>query len=439
MKLLFLLFLASFCLISAKNLTKPRLFPLKPAQILTKSNKTSPISEKIVENSRVPLQFSQQSTVSRHPSQTPRNSSIIFAPLRYKTKSPDLSPAETASENAITPQNIDELSTNDENYQAFYSNYFRKYYENLRNTYNNAEETPGSLYINPTRNLFLAPFSQKPRLLKNPQPYAKILKIRQQNRGNPCFCEDPTAKFCDCDEIEGDGRALKLKPIILPIIQPIIERVPLQIAAGEECLETEDECSCEGNRDFLRKSKKPQCKCLCERRSSQKLEEDGDKGSVANINNANANNANILAQKNTLNKIGTVYAANYSTVNYNHHVHNYINGAEFKFKENANNSRENCEKNESLRTYYPNIVIFNKIHRKKQQGNENNAMTITTKVNKNELQKLVYRQNPAEIDENKENFTGVMNQAVENTIRSIKRRRLLRKTPRKSSLSLRGF
>lgn len=462
MKLFFLLILTCFGLISAKNATKPRLFPLKPSKVLPKSNQTSRVSEEILTNSRIPLVFSTKdgnvslkvranSSDSQRKSEALRNNSVVFKRMRYRA--PDL-PYVLSPEDenfAVNAENNEDLANNDENFQAFYSSYFRKYYENLQNTYNNREETPGSMYINPNRNVFFPANSQKTRFFRGvaPRPYAKVLKIQEINGGNPCVCENPATKFCDCDEIDAQSQPIALKPIVLPIIQPIMQRVPLQIAPGQECFEADDDCLC-GNRedpgesraipgDFHENRRKNRCKCPCGGKSGDfagkyRENEENVNGNNrenaenpenrVNINSANANNANILAQKNTLNKIGNVYAANYSTVNYNHHVHNYINGADFKFKQNF--SRENCEKNDSSLQYFPNIVILNKIDAE-NAGNSEKMLKITTKVDKNEIAKLAYRQNSTEIDENKENFTGVMNQAVENTILSIKRRRLLRK------------
>jgi len=150
-----------------------------------------------------------------------------------------------------------------------------------------------------------------------------------------------------------------------------------------------------------------------------------------NVNNANANNANVLAQKNTLNKIDNVYATNVSTTNYNHHIHNYIQGGDFKFKQlelKKNNSNADCPNEEKpLKRIFPDIQIIDTINKqglllKSHQNSK--SLSIKSTVPKEVINSIISDKNYKELDseiQERENFTGVLNQGIENTIRDLKK------------------
>lgn len=423
-----------------EKIIKKKLFPLVKNVSLDESKNNN---GSIIEISKVSLHFVPKDNLTQiqnaptnskensdHNSSDFNNNTVIFKPLRYKSKeAPDLpfvlSPEE--EDYSMRPQENYELENNDSYFQAYYSNYFRKYYQNLQNVYNNKDESPGSIYVNPNRNIFMMNNPPKKKLFKS-LPYQEIIKMRQ-NANNPCFCQDKRVKFCDCDEID-NSHILQLKPIVMPIIQPVIQKVPLQIAPGEECMEDNDDCSCSDfNEDYFERSQldfnkhirsqRPPCKCGCNRNILDVPQKNENKSEPVNINNANTNNANVLAQKNTINKIENVYSTNYSTTNFNHHIHNYINGADFKFKENENKIQqpdENCQNKSITPQYFPKIEVINKIKSDDLMKTSMNSYKITTKIDKSIFKKLNKDRMP---DESKENYTGVMNQAIENTIKFI--------------------
>ena len=186
-----------------------------------------------------------------------------------------------------------------------------------------------------------------------------------------------------------------------------------------------------------------------------------------NINNANANNANLLAQKNTLNKIDNVYATNYSATNYNHHIHNYIQAADFKFLQenlektqeklnfplktdkNTTNQRKNflrksmrfqendqndknCVK-KPKKVFYPPIEITDEFSSKSLLPDQ--EVQIMTKIPKEVVNSVITSSQYKELDEEikeRENYTGIMNQAIENTIKNLKNRRKIKKMQEKS-------
>ena len=387
-------FIIIFSFISFIQTTSPslnqqskRLFPLsteKSVDPLKKNEIMMASTEKIYQNSTISLSFNnspdystefhQNLTSPAESNKTTSNFSdfnVTFQPMRYKSPQSQTYMVINPNENLINPTNNEQLSNNDSYFQGYYSNYFRKYYENLQNIYTPSrnEASQGSILYNPNINHFYnpTPINQQRRDLLNPyatiSPYQKV--FRPENGNNRCPCQDKKiAVYCDCDEI--DNRVLEMPPIVMPIIQPVIQQVPIY---EEPCREEYDECSCENDDHNFLKKRRNRCKCGCDRNNDnfhrryenydnyenygkynnyenkEKLNEidknDNQSENKQNVNNANANNANILAQKNTLNKIDTVVATNYSTTNFNHHIHNYIQGADFKFNENNSSYLKN--------------------------------------------------------------------------------------------------
>lgn len=367
--------------------------------------------ENIMENISISLNFNDNSSNKTDTKQ-------VFLPMSYKEKSnsPYIRPKILISpnENIINKQNSDSFVNNESYFQSFYSNYFRKYYQNLGQMAS-SNDPEGSVLENPhISNHFLAKARVKSPNL-NLYPY-QIVKQK-----GDCGCKAEKASFCDCDEIEM-GKPLEMPPIILPIIQPIIREIPLKRDILENrplCEEDLNECDsfCKGTRG---KKRERDCDCGCGKRGENENEKD------VNVNNANTNNANLLTQKNTVNKIENLYAANYSTTNFNHHIHNYIQGGDFKFKEkisyNNNYSRKDNCTNETTKEkdFYPEIKIINRIFPEKGIKKKSDY-TIMTKIDRKVLQNVFSKEQTKEIQNNiKENFTGVMNQAIENTIKSLK-------------------
>lgn len=343
----------------------------------------------------------------------------------------------------------EELSDDAQHFQNYYSKYFKRYYEKLRSF-------PG---INPPTNLY----KYMPLMYANYDNSILDSPAVFHPSNNPqCPCTNNKAVFCDCDELNIKNIP-KAETIVLPIIQPIIQNriinptqttidpidPPCDIEEGEECGCEEDTSNqdssfqVQANNKKLRKNLRfKQIKKCCDCESK-------------NINNANMNNANLLSQKNTLNKIGSVVANNYSTINYNKHIHNFINGADFKFK--ADNYTENLEnmKNQSFKEIdiKSKALTVNQVKKlmdaDKFENEENctkyivppikveniltdidqteKVLTIKNKIPKRIINKIITKKQYEELEPiifSHENFTGVMNQAIDNTIFDVKRKRL---------------
>lgn len=350
------------------------------------------------------------------------------------------------NQNLQTQASTDELSDEAQHFQNYYSKYYKRYYEKLRS----------SPTINPSPNLYkympLMYANYDNSILDSPAVFHPSI--------NPqCPCTNNKALFCDCDELNIKNIP-KAETIVLPIIQPIIHNrigIANPIKAIEPVdspcdVEEEEECGCDDNADnqdpslhmqsnqqHLRKNlKSKQIKTCCDCDNK-------------NINNANLNNANLLSQKNTLNKIGSVVANNYSTVNYNKHIHNFINGADFKFK--ADNDTGGGDYRFKQADIIQEKLTVNEVQKLMDLGkfeNEENCtkfivppikvenvltdldqtekiLAIKNKIPKRIVNKIITKKQYEELEPiifAHENFTGVMNQAVDNTIFDVKTKRL---------------
>ena len=185
------------------------------------------------------------------------------------------------------------------------------------------------------------------------------------------------------------------------------------------------------DRDYYNRYGKERQSYNRKRSSDENNDDKGKKDDGVNINNANANNANVLAQKNTLNKIDNVYATNVSTTNFNHHIHNYIQGGDFKFKQTPKppQSQNDCSEKKEEKHIFPDIRIINTLNKQglllKAKTLPQKSLSIRTIVPKEVINSIISEKNYQEMDSDikeRENITGVLNQGIENTINELKRK-----------------
>lgn len=536
------------------------------------------LPEKVFENATISLSFSAQNSTNvellhiKSENTTSKLPKVTFKSMEYKNSLKTKNPIPIdESLNPVNQENSESLANNDSNFQSMYSNYFQNYYENLENTYNSQDSGP-SLLRNPRLNNHFPepPYIEIQKQALNPynniKPYQHV--INRRNNENGCLCKEKRTTFCDCDELEMGTGVLKMPPIVLPIIQPVIKALDVP---GSSCQEESGDCFCGGGRGmgaFSRGFDRNQCKCPCKnnendrdymkydrlkyprypnnrdnrrkynndekdyggrgeyhqshsdgsdnnfkdydsyggdynnedyydrdeggydefnndgsdngfadnreyyneddnergryhrrkndrdsynrygekrqnyeygeerqnydrrRNFNENTDDNGNKEDGVNINNANANNANVLAQKNTLNKIDNVYATNVSTTNFNHHIHNYIQGGDFKFKQTpkAVRNQNDCSEKKKEKRIFPDIRIINTLNNQglllKSKTLPQKNLSIQTVVPKEVINSIISEKNYQEMDSDikeRENITGILNQGIENTIKELKK------------------